>query len=177
MKKLLTLTLILALAATTVVMAQPAPRGGGNCDGPGFGPQGGKHHGMGMHKRDGAGLRMILAHGDEIGLTDQQREQLEKMQFDFQTQRVDQKASLEKAEIKLRTLMRDEADEAQVMAAIDNVSKLKADMQKMRYKHRMEAKSVLTEDQATKLKELRKNCRDFNKQRPGGQGRGPGFGG
>ena len=175
MKKLLTLTLVLTLAAATIVTAQPGRRGGGNCDGPGFGHQG-KHHGMGM--RDGApGLKMVLAHGDEIGLTEQQRDQLEKMSVEFQTQRVDQKAELEKAQIKLKALMRDEADEGQVMAGIDNVSKLKADMQKVRYKHHQQVKSVLTEDQVDKLKDLRKDFRKNMKSKPGGHGRHPGSGG
>ncbi len=128
MKKLLVLTLILALAAP-VAMAQPGPGGRGDCDRPGFG-QKGMHRGMGQH--DGMpGMRAILAHADDLKLTEQQVDKLEKMQTDFQTQRVDKKAALEKAEINLHALMRDDAGEAQIFAAIDQVSKLKADMKKM----------------------------------------------
>lgn len=154
MKKLLIFTLILTLAASTVAFAQQRPLAPGNCDGPG---KQGRHHGMSM--RDGApGLKVILAHGDKINLTDDQRETLENMKTDFQMQRVDQKAELEKAKIKLKALMRDEAGESDVNAAIDNVSKLKANMQKTRYAHAQKVKSVLTEDQVNKLKQLRKEC-------------------
>jgi Spy/CpxP family protein refolding chaperone len=179
MKKLLALTLILALAAATIIVAQPAPRPPGSCDGPGFGPQG-KHPGMGHGKgmRDDApGIRRILAVGDEINLTDQQREQLEGMMDEFKLEHVDRKAELQKAQIKLKALMRDEADEGQVNAAIDEVSRLKAQMQKTRYANHQKAKSVLSADQVDKLKELRKDARCGKRQRPGGSKRDPGIGG
>ena len=179
MKKLLTLTLILTLAAATIVVAQPAPRPAGNCDGSGFAPQG-RHPGMGHGKRmrdDAPGIRRILAMGDEINLTDQQREQLENMMDEFKLQHVDRKAELQKAQIKLKALMRDEADEGQVNAAIDQVSKLKAQMQKTRYANHQKAKSVLTQDQVDKLKQLRKDFKCGKGPRSGNQERGAGIGG
>ncbi|MEW6411774.1 MAG: hypothetical protein AB1483_04780 [Candidatus Zixiibacteriota bacterium] len=180
MKKLLVLTLILALAAP-VAMAQPG-QGGGDCDGPGFGPQG-MHRGMGKHmgQHDGMpGLRAILAHADELKLTDEQQDKLEKMMTTFQTERVDKKAALEKAEINLRALMRDDADQGQIFAAIDQVAKLKADMKKMHYTHFQQAKGVLTAEQVDQLKQFRKKTARMRGQNPNcpgpGQGQGPGQG-
>lgn len=174
MRRLLTLTLILTLATAMVVAAQPAPQGRGGCDGPQFGPQG-KHHGMRMGGRHGeAGIRGILAMGDKINLTDQQRDKLEKMMTTFQTRRVDQKAALEKARINLKALMRDEAGQSEINAAIDKVAALKADMQKSRYAHRMEVQSVLTEEQKGQLKKFRQECRGQKMGKPGCDGQGPG---
>lgn len=174
MKKLLVLTLILALVAGSTAFAQRPGRGMGDCDNPHFGKQG-SHHKMGMRQRAG-GIHGILAHGEEINLTDQQRDQLEKMMVDFQIQRVDKKAELEKAQIKLKALMRDEADQSAVNGAIDKVSALKADMQKMRYDHRQKAKAVLTKEQIDKLKQLGKSRKACSGPQPGCKGTGPGQG-
>ncbi|UCE25083.1 MAG: Spy/CpxP family protein refolding chaperone [Candidatus Zixiibacteriota bacterium] len=177
MKKLLTLTLILTLAAATIAVAQPAPCPPGCCDGHSFGAQG-KHRGIGHGMRgDAPGIKRILAMGDEINLTDQQRDQLENMMDEFRMEHVDRKAELQKAQIKLKALMRDEADEGEVNAAIDEVSELKAQMQKMRYANHQKAKSVLTQDQIDKLKQLCKDSRCGKGPKPGGSRRGPGIGG
>lgn len=174
MKRLLILTLILSLVASPVALAQHPGRTMGCCDNPCFDGKG-SHHKMGMGRRDG-GIHGILAHGDEINLTDQQRDQLEKMMVDFQTQQVDKKAELEKAQIKLKALMRDETDQSAVNAAIDKVAALRADLQKMRYDHRQKVQGVLTQDQVDKLKQMRKSRKDCRGPRPRGQGMGPGFG-
>ena len=170
MKRLLAITLVLSLAVSAAVIAQPARQGFGGCDRAEFGRQA-RHEGrMGGPGHRNPGLRGILAHGDEINLTDDQRDKLEVMQTTFQMEGVDQKAKVEKARITLKALMRDEASTGEVNAAIDEVSRLQAEMKKMRYRHLTEAKSVLTEDQLDKLKSLRKNFRQH--KRPGGCGMG-----
>ena len=80
------------------------------------------------------------------------------MAVEFQLVRVDQRATLEKARINLRALMRDDnTAESTVMAAIDEVADLRAEMQKTRYKHLQQAKSELTADQIDKLKNMRQD--------------------
>lgn len=182
MKKTLGITLALLLVLGAVSWAQPGPRGQGGCMGnPDSDRPFGRHgEGMGM-QRGGGGIGMILAVGDKINLTDPQRDQLEKMMTEFQTQRVDLEANIEKAEIKLRALMRDdEAAERDVLAAIDDVSRLRGEMQKTHYRHTQLVKGVLTPEQIGQLKEMRQDrkmgCRMGG---PGmgqemGEGMGPG---
>ena len=162
MKNLMILTMTLLLLVASTVIADP---GGGrgfrnpgmNCDGPGH------PGGMGMKAprgrgHDGPGL---LAVADEIGLTDQQSEQLKKLSVEHKTAMVDYGAAVQKANIKLRSLQQDEnASEAAVMSAIDEVSRLKADMQKARYRHRTQVMGLLTDEQKDKLEELRKERRE-----------------
>ena len=171
MRKATILLAALLLLISTGAFAQANKPGVCDGDGPhgrfnqGMGRGAGFGHGMGgrMGMPDGQpGIRHLLAVADEIELTDDQKNRLESMTVDFQTQRVDAQAEVKKAEITLRSLMRDDdASESAVLAAIDNVSRLKADLQKMRYQHRQQVKSVLTDEQQEKLKELRK---DFGKR-------------
>lgn len=120
-------------------MGHPGPDG----DGPG-------------HGRRGGGLQHLLAMGDEIGLTDQQRDQLKQLQLDHKIETIDRRAELKKAQVRLRALMREEnADGGEVERAIDEVAGLRADLQKARYAHRKQIHAVLTEEQIDKIKELR----------------------
>jgi len=185
---LATILLVLPLAA----LAQggpacdgygPGPMGMGQGTGRGMGPgmQGGMMHhgGFGKGHRGGMAMAALLRNADEIGLTEQQQTDLKKMAETFQIDRIDREAALDKAEVKLRSLMTDDkASESQVLAQIDQVSKLKADLQKMRYQHLKQVQSLLSDDQKAKIKELRKAHRqdrfdDDDDDMPGpGRGRG-----
>jgi Spy/CpxP family protein refolding chaperone len=176
MKRLMMTVIAVALLAPLTLMAQDAPpdkpfggKGHGQMMGQGHGQMMGQGHGnphggdcgsMGERrgmKRRGGGIRHLLMMADKIGLTDEQRDQLKSMQTEFQLDRIDRKAELQKATLKLRNLKRDpDASEGDVMGAIDEVSRLKAEMQKAGYKHHKLVKSVLTDEQTEKLKELRK---------------------
>ena len=145
------------------------PGGGGpgmQCDWGGRGPghrapmgKGMRGGGMGMRGMgSGMGVQMLLWNAEEIGLTDDQVARLTQMRTDHQMERVDRDAALEKARIKMRNLMMDEnASESSVLAGIDEVSRLEADLKKMRYSHFSAVRNVLTADQKTKLKELRQD--------------------
>ena len=155
MRKVIVILMALVLIAPAAVLAGRPHQGRDLC-GPGragFGGPGGKGIGPGHH----LGIELILRHADEINLTDEQETELEKLQFDFQMQRIDQKAQIEKAEIQLRRLVHDEeAAEREVMKQIDEVAGLRAGMHKMRYSHRRQFRTVLEEEQLDKLKEMRK---------------------
>jgi Spy/CpxP family protein refolding chaperone len=171
MRKVIAIGLALALVISVSAMAQQGQRGGGgNCDmsGP-HGRMGGHGMGMGM-KGDGLGVNRILMAGDEINLTDEQEQRLEQLMDEFQLERIDKQAEIKKARLALRAMMRDEAPESDVMRGIDNVSQLQASMHKMKYQHHQQVKSVLTQEQIDKLKELRKTRRAEMRER-GAQGR------
>lgn len=162
MKKLILLTTAFVMGLVLVVSAQPGP-GGSMCkhDGPGMncdkvcgGP--GMMSGRGGRMGDGPGLERILEMADKLELTDAQREKLKQMHETFQLEQIDRQASLKKAEVKLGGLMRDDKSSATaVNKAIDDVSTLKADMAKMRFRHRTEMRTVLTDKQQQMLKDMR----------------------
>ena len=178
MKGFMALLAATVLAVSSTVSAQPgwqARRGSDqpgrhHADGPGFG------RGMGM--RDGLpGPGMLLQVADEISLTEAQKEKLEQMMVDFNLEKVDLQAELEKAQIKLRALMRDEkARETEVTAGIGEVTRLKGELHKMRYRHHKEIRSLLTDKQVDRLKELRKERQEKRKGQGPGMGRDMGYG-
>jgi Spy/CpxP family protein refolding chaperone len=110
-------------------------------------------HGMRGHAGMGGGLLMWA---DKLELTDQQQEQLKKMQYTFQMEQIDREADMKKAGATLRMLMHDDgAAESEVLKAIDNVSDLRADLKKKQYLHRKQMMGILTPEQIEKIKELR----------------------
>jgi Spy/CpxP family protein refolding chaperone len=123
-------------------------------DGPGMGPGHGGRGGGGHFPG------MLLRNADELELTDQQIEKLEDIQVQFQTERIDARAQVAKQKVKLRSLMRDEnADETDVMVAIEQQANLKAELHKLQYKHRKAVAAVLSQEQKDKLKALAKERR------------------
>ncbi|HKG80296.1 MAG TPA: periplasmic heavy metal sensor [Pyrinomonadaceae bacterium] len=99
------------------------------------------------------GVGMLLHHVDDFGLNDNQIEQLNKMMLTFELEKVDLQAALQKAKITWRALIRDvDANEVEVMAAIDNVSRAEANLRKMRYNHLKAARGVLEPAQQNNLR-------------------------
>jgi len=180
MKKLVGCSLAALLGLSTMAFAGPGGGGQGCCDaskGP-HSKMSGPCPDMRMHAGK-PGVGMILKAADEIKLTEDQKGKLQQMAVVFELEKVDRHASVKKAEIKLRALMKDEkADENNVMNAIDEVARLKADLHKMLYRRHREIRNLLTDEQLNKLKELRKErkkeCRGM-KEGPH-HGMGMGFG-
>jgi len=145
MKKVVVVIMTLSLLAASA-LADPgmrAPRA--------------KHHGCEGTFGDGTrmgGPGMLLRMADEIGLTDDQKDQISRQAETFANQRIDKEAELEKAEVKLRTLRFNEAPEKEVLAAMDMVGVLRTELAKMRYVHRQRVHDILTEEQLDKIKEL-----------------------
>jgi len=181
---------ILILAAAVLLLplaalAQPAPGDGPFCPQgrgmgwgpgqfcqPGYRPMGFGYRGLLGDGEPGIGRLLWVA--DEIGLTEQQRDQLKTMQLEFRTQQIDREAELEKAQVQLRVLTADKnAAEAEVLRKIDDVSRLRSEMHKMRYTHRKQIRAVLTDEQVEKLWQLRQNWWEQGRgmgMRPGTRG-------
>lgn len=156
MKKILAITVTGLLILTVAAGAQPGNGGMCNFD---KGSMGKMHQGGGRQSGH-PGIGGFMRFAEELQLTDDQIQTLETMRTEFQLGQVDAKAELKKAEILLRKLMKDDdASQSNVLAAIDEVSKMKAEIQKKRYLHMTEAKELLTGDQLEKAKELRRECR------------------
>jgi Spy/CpxP family protein refolding chaperone len=118
---------------------------------------------------------MLLQMDDEIGLTDAQEDRLQEMMFEFQTQMVDQQAKIKKARIQLQALRMNDGSENEVFAAIDKLSDLKAEAQKLRYSHRKQVLGVLTEEQLDKVEDLQER-RMKDGPNPGNKGKRGGRG-
>jgi len=99
------------------------------------------------------GVGMLLHHADDFGLTDNQLDQLSELMVEFELEKVDLQAALQKAKINWRALVRNiDAAEPDVMKAIDNVAQAEADLRKMRYRHLKAARGVLQPEQRDNLR-------------------------
>ncbi|MDH3890869.1 MAG: Spy/CpxP family protein refolding chaperone [candidate division Zixibacteria bacterium] len=127
----------------------------------------GKAHGMdtgkgrGMHgdkmmSKRGHGGHGIMAMADELGLSDDQKEQIKKLALGHKLASVDNHAAVKKAEITLKAMMHDgDSDQGKVFAAIDKLFALKADVKKASWSHHEKVKGLLTDEQRDKMKELK----------------------
>lgn len=133
---------------------RPGHKAQWNCDmGPGHGMGNRMGPGMRGHPGMGGGL---LKWADKLELTDKQQEQFKKMQHAFQMEKIDREAELKKAAVTLKMLMHDDgAADSDVMKAIDDAARLRADMKKKQYLHHKEMMGILTSEQIEKMKELR----------------------
>lgn len=153
MKRTMTLLIAAMLLMPLTLTAQD------DADAEFFGHQGmgqmGMHGGGGGH---GPGMGHLMAMGDELGLTDDQRDKIEALVIDHKLAQIDRRAAMQKAKVQLHVLMRDDdASESAVMKQIDKLSDLRADMQKSKYTHRKSIHAVLTAEQLDKVKKLRKS--------------------
>lgn len=168
MKRLLVLTASAVFLWAGIAAAQPGPRQNNDC------PMGRRGADMRMHKMHrgapgmglrgqgmmdrGMGVQRLLAIADEINLTEEQRDRIRSMSIAHRTERIDREADLKKARLHLMDLRTDDrAPEGEVMGAIDDLARLRADMEKMQYQHRRAVLSVLTDQQQEQLEELRQN--------------------
>jgi Spy/CpxP family protein refolding chaperone len=91
---------------------------------------------------------------ERIGLSEQQKQQLEKIALDGRLKMIDLRADLEKQQVMLTPMMKGyHPDEAQVLAQVEKVSMARAELEKARVQTMLACRNVLTEDQWNKLKE------------------------
>jgi Spy/CpxP family protein refolding chaperone len=91
-----------------------------------------------------------------VGLSDQQKQQLEKISQDARLKMIDLRANLEKQQVILAPMLRAyNADEAQVLAQIDKVTQARAALERARVQAMLASRKVLTEDQWKKLQDVR----------------------
>ena len=143
---------LLVLGALLIVPAAIAKeQSRGQCPGAGFGHMGG----IGAIIND---------------LSKEQKEAIHKIMVELEKEMIDLRASLEKKHIELRELMI-AADEAKLYAKIDEIGKLRTDIQKKRVKMMLDIRNLLTDEQKEKLEGMMPmmGC-------PGGPGGAPGQG-
>ncbi|MEJ2009183.1 MAG: periplasmic heavy metal sensor [Acidobacteriota bacterium] len=92
----------------------------------------------------------------KIGLTDQQKQQLDKISQEGRLKMIDLRANLEKQRVILGPMLQTyHPDEAQVLAQVDKVSQARAAVEKGRIQNMLATRNVLSEEQWKKLQDAR----------------------
>lgn len=134
-------------------MAQ-APAAGGGAEAPKDAPRR-----MGPMGMDAEGLIMRALQPDspiakEIGLTEQQAQELKKLVPAMQKDMQDSRDKMEALAMKQADLMsQDSPDEAAVMKVVEELGQMRTDIAKKRMQQVLAAQKILTPEQRTKLRE------------------------
>ncbi len=153
----------LMLALSVSVFAQPTGRHRGGQRGGMF-----KHK---MHKQGG-----IERFADEIGLSENQLKKLKTIKLDAAKEAVAKRSEVKIAHIELRELIHnDNPDESAIKKQVEKIGRLKTDMMLAMVDKKLAVRKILTDEQQTKLKELRKKEKK-NFKRGDRKGRRHGFG-
>jgi len=156
MKKIITIVVALAALTIAATAAQAGGRGKRMNCAPGMSMQQQNCAGaMGQRQGRGGGIHRLLAMADEIGLNEDQIGRLKTMSTEFRKSMIDDRAELQKAQVDLHILRMDDSRADDVFKLMDNIGRMKTEMQKNRYLHRQQIEAVLTDDQRDKLEELR----------------------
>jgi Spy/CpxP family protein refolding chaperone len=127
-----------------------------------------------MRRAEGEQMRKPMF--EELGLTDQQKEQIRQVILGTRKKNIDVEAKQKLARIELHELMAaDTPDQNKINAKISELSKLHENLMRNRIESHLAVQKVLTPEQRKKAKELRPLMRE----RHGGfrhfQGGGPGM--
>jgi Spy/CpxP family protein refolding chaperone len=116
----------------------------------------------------------------QLGLTDQQKKQMDDIFLQHRLKLIDENANLEKQETLLHPLIEaDQPDEAKILSQIDAVAQARAELEKANARMLFDIRKTLTPDQWQKLKAMREDHRPGGKMNrdgrrgPGGPGGGP----
>ena len=131
----------------------------------------GSERGGSMRQKGGIG--MLLRQADQFDLSEEQIDELSAMRVECELNKVDKRAALRKAKIRLRAAIRGDAPEPDVLSMIDEVSRCEAELRKMRYYNMKKACACLGEEQLGKVKKHRrqqeqKRVQQFRQQRQSG---------
>lgn len=116
--------------------------------------------GIRMAERNLLPAHMLLRFKDEIGLTQDQVNKIEKMQEQFAEYAIKQKADLKIKEMKFHSyLKKDKIDRKKMEKMIREITSMKTDMQIAHMNYLLDLKELLTPEQLQKIKTFRKERR------------------
>ena len=148
-------------------------RGGPDRDG---GRDGGGRRGVRGRRGPGGGdmLRGLLAHAEQLELTDDQKSEIEAIAMDARKASVELRAASELARIELGELMHaDDPDLAAIQGGLQAVADAQVAERFAAIEAGVKARAVLTDEQKAKVKEAMQG-RGRPGERRGGRGRRPG---
>lgn len=155
MKRFFVLTAILVFM---VGMASVATAQRGAMQGPCAGDKPGMR--MGGHGAGFMGHCNMLSCRKDLGLTDEQVDKIEQINFAHKEAMIDIKADLEKARLKMHQEMRsDSPDKAKVLALSDEITAIEGKIAKARIEHQFAKRAVLTTEQLEKWNTCKQNCK------------------
>lgn len=97
----------------------------------------------------------------QIGLTDQQKQQMDQIFLQHRLKLIDLNANLEKQQVLFRPMIEaDQPDETKILAQIDAIAQARAELEKADARMLFDTRKVLTPEQWQKLKALRMEHRD-----------------
>ena len=101
------------------------------------------------------GVTLMLYHADELGLSDEQRKQLDDMRRKYSKDIIRLSADSQIAEIDLEALLREsDINLSQVKEALKKVESVKTQIKYLRVEAFVEARKILTSEQRSSLKKL-----------------------
>jgi|GEM_PF-4239226 len=160
MKRLTLITAMMMLALITAGIAQPL------C-GKGMGKGMGQGKGM-MGKVPG--YNFYDMNQKELGLTADQLKKLKQIDDAFQKERIDGRAKCQHAGLEMKNeFSKGSINKDALLAKQDNIQKLRNDMQKRALTYKIDLYNVLTEDQKSKIDDIKREC-----IHQGGMGQGKG---
>lgn len=97
----------------------------------------------------------------DLELSDQQRAQMDDLDYAFELERIDLRAGLKKAELELEAMLGVESPNRKAVdAQIRKISEAKAELRILKTNHGLDVKDVLTDEQQELLQEHRKMHRE-----------------
>ena len=121
----------------------------------------------------------LTAFREELGLSNEQIEQLQQLSFDHQRRMVELQARLRIAGIELAELMRERGNDEAVMAKAMEINGLRTEMTGLGVRHHLDRRAVFTDEQWESIRNLQRQ-RGFMGRRGGSfhnrPGPGRGFG-
>ena len=93
---------------------------------------------------------------EQLKLTDEQRKSFDEILFQHRETLIDLRGSLEKAELELEPLIRnDQPNEGKILAQIDKVAQARAELEKANARYLLAIRSKLTPEQWKQVQEFR----------------------
>lgn len=101
---------------------------------------------------------MLLKHKDDIGLTAEQVDKIEKMQAQQQEMFIKKQAEISVKELKLGTFLKeDKIDRGKLESMITEIGKMRTDLQVQHINHLLDLKDILTAEQLKKIDALKED--------------------
>ena len=95
---------------------------------------------------------------ERLNLSDEQRKSFDEILFQHREKLIDLRGSLEKAELELEPLIRDDQpNEGKILAQIDKVAQARAELEKANARYLLAIRGKLTPEQWKKVQEFRAN--------------------
>lgn len=127
-----------------------------------------------MMRRGGFNRESIA---EELNLTDEQKDQLEKMRFEHQKEMIAATSDVKILGLEIKELMKERGNDQAVLAKHAEMQNVISQISEMRIRHKLEMRAVLTDEQWELFDDMRGFERGFRGQRgfDARGGRGDGF--